>query len=476
MKSFLSEDFLLHTETAKTLYREFAKHMPIFDYHCHLPVQEIAENKKFKNLTDIWLKGDHYKWRAMRANGIAERFITGDASDADKFNAWAETVPKTLRNPIYHWTHMELKAPFGITGVLLNPDTATEIYGQCTKMLQQDDFSTRGILAQMNVNVVCTTDDPTDDLSYHRQIKDDESFSITVVPTFRPDKAMAIEDPEKWNDWVGKLEQAAEISVDDYNSFFEALRKRHDAFHEMGCRSSDHALDTVIAEDFSHREIVEVFDKVRDKKSASPLEVRKFRSAMLIEVARMHAEKGWVQQFHIGPVRNANTRIFNTIGPDAGGDFMGDAEIAKPMAKFLDALDKDNHLTKTILYNINPRDNELLASLAGTYQDGLIPGKMQFGTAWWYSDQKEGMERQINALSNIGLLSRFVGMTTDSRSFLSYPRHDYFRRILCNLLGNEIENGELPNDIALIGDTVKDICYYNAEKYFAISLTNSDNI
>ena len=476
MKSFLSEDFLLHTETAKTLYREFAKHMPIFDYHCHLPVQEIAENKKFKNLTDIWLKGDHYKWRAMRANGIAERFITGDASDADKFNAWAETVPKTLRNPIYHWTHMELKAPFGITGVLLNPDTATEIYGQCTKMLQQDDFSTRGILAQMNVNVVCTTDDPTDDLSYHRQIKDDESFSITVVPTFRPDKAMAIEDPEKWNDWVGKLEQAAEISVDDYNSFLEALKIRHDAFHEMGCRSSDHALDTVIAEDFSHREIVEVFDKVRDKKSASPLEVRKFRYAMLIEVARMHAEKGWVQQFHIGPVRNANTRIFNTIGPDAGGDFMGDAEIAKPMAKFLDALDKDNHLTKTILYNINPRDNELLASLAGTYQDGLIPGKMQFGTAWWYSDQKEGMERQINALSNIGLLSRFVGMTTDSRSFLSYPRHDYFRRILCNLLGNEIENGELPNDIALIGDTVKDICYYNAEKYFAISLTNSDNI
>ena len=476
MKPFLSEDFLLQAETANALYNEFAKPMPIFDYHCHLPVQEIAENKKFKNLTDIWLKGDHYKWRAMRANGIDERFITGDADDAEKFKAWAETVPHTLRNPIYHWTHMELKAPFGITGVLLNPDTAMEIYEKCTEMLQQDDFSTRGILAQMNVKVVCTTDDPTDDLAYHQQIKDDESFSVIVVPTFRPDNSMAIEDPGKWNDWVDHLEKAAGTSVDSYPSFIDALKKRHDDFHAMGCRSSDHALNTVYAEDFTQEEVDQVFGKVRSKKSATPLEISKFRYAVLLEVARMHAEKGWVQQFHIGPVRNANTRIFKALGLDAGGDFMGDSEIAKPMAKFLDTLDKDRLLAKTILYNINPRDNELLASLAGTYQDGSIPGKMQFGTAWWYSDQKEGMERQINALSNIGLLSRFVGMTTDSRSFLSYPRHDYFRRILCNILGNEIENGELPSDMTLIGDMVKNICYYNAETYFAVTLTNNESI
>ncbi len=468
MKSFLSQDFLLNTETAKALYQKFAKPMPIFDYHCHLPVQEIADNKRFKNLAEIWLSGDHYKWRAMRANGIDERFITGDASDFEKFSAWAETVPKTLRNPLYHWNHMELKTPFGITDILLNSDTAKDIYDRCTEMLQQDDFTARGILKKMNVKVVCTTDDPTDDLTYHQQIKADQSFSIKIVPTFRPDKAMAIEDPAQWNDWVGKLEEATEMSVNAYRTFLEALKSRHDTFHENGCRSADHSLSVPTAEDSTPQEISNIFDKVRQKKPPTPNETRKFSYAVLVEIARMHAEKGWVQQFHLGPIRNANTRIMEQIGPDAGGDFIGDVEIARPMATFLDCLDKDNRLAKTIFYNINPKDNELLASLAGNFQDGSIPGKMQFGTAWWYNDQKEGMERQLNTLSNIGLLSRFVGMTTDSRSFLSYPRHDYFRRILCNLLGNEIENGELPNEIELIGNMVKDICYHNAERYFAI--------
>jgi glucuronate isomerase len=468
MKPFLSEDFLLYTETAKALYQAFAKPMPIFDYHCHLPVKEIADNKKFKNLTEIWLHYDHYKWRAMRANGIEERFITGDASDFEKYRAWAATVPKTLRNPLFHWTHMELKAFFGITGLLLNPKAAKDIYDRCTEMLQQDDFTARSLLNKANVKVVCTTDDPTDDLSFHRQIETDQSFSVTVVPTFRPDKASAVEEPEKWNVWVNKLEAAADMSVHDYRSFLDALKNRHDAFHDNGGRSADHGLEVPCAEDFTPREVAGIFDSLRRGKKPTPIEVSKFRYALLIEIARMHAEKNWVQQFHIGPIRNTNSRLLEQIGTDAGGDSIGDVDIAKPMTTLLDYLDRHRQLAKTILYNINPRDNELLASLAGNFQDGSVPGKMQFGAAWWYNDQKEGMERQINALSNIGLLSHFVGMTTDSRSFLSFPRHDYFRRILCNLLGDEIEKGELPNDRELIGEMIKDICYHNAARYFAI--------
>ena len=468
MKPFLSDDFLLETETAKTLYHDYAESMPIFDYHCHLPVEEIAENKNFENLTQIWLYGDHYKWRAMRAYGIDERLITGEASDFDKFAAWSETVPKTIRNPLYHWTHMELKNPFGITDTLLNPNTAKDIYERCTELLQTDDFSTRGILQQMNVKAVCTTDDPTSDLSYHRKIETDESFSIPVVPTFRPDKAMAVETPDVFNQWVDTLEAVSDVSISNYNLFVEALKKRHDAFHTAGCRSADHGQEQPYAEPFTDSEIASIFDSVRSGKSLSVKEVRKFKSAMLLEVSRMHAEKGWVQQFHFGALRNAGTRLLKTLGPDTGFDSTGDFEMARPLAKFLDTLDNEGRLAKTVLFNLNPSDNDLLASMAGNFQDGTVSGKMQFGTAWWFNDQKEGMERQINTLSNIGLLSLFIGMTTDSRSFLSFPRHAYFRRILCNLFGTEIERGELPNELDLIGKTIQDICYHNARRYFAL--------
>ena len=468
MKPFLNEDFLLQTETAKRLYTEYAASMPIFDYHCHLPVAEIAENKNFENLTQIWLYGDHYKWRAMRACGVDERFITGQASDFDKFAAWAETVPKTLRNPLYHWTHMELKNPFGITDTLLNSDTAKRIYDHCNEMLKRDEFSTRGILQQMKVKAVCTTDDPTYDLSHHRTIAEDESFTIPIVPTFRPDKAMAIETPETFNAWTDRLEAVSGVSIHDFHSFVEALRKRHDAFHEAGCRSADHGQEQPYAEPFTEKELVSIFETVRSGIAPGANNVLKFKSAMLLEVARMHAEKGWVQQFHFGALRNAATRLFHQLGPDTGFDSTGDFEIAKPLAKFLDTLDNENRLAKTVLFNLNPSDNDLLASMAGNFQDGSVPGKMQFGTAWWFNDQKLGMEAQINSLSNIGLLSLFIGMTTDSRSFLSYPRHDYFRRILCNLFGSEMESGELPDDMELIGKTIQDICYTNAKEYFAL--------
>ena len=472
MKSFLSEDFLLHTETAKVLYYDFAENMPIFDYHCHLPVKEIAENKKFENLTQIWLNGDHYKWRAMRANGIDERYITGDATDYEKFAAWAATVPQTLRNPLYHWTHLELKRYFGITDTLLNPDTCRQIYETCSTMLQTDEFRTQGILSRMNVKVVCTTDDPVDSLAYHQQIKEDQSFSIKVLPAFRPDQALAVETPEGFNRWVGLLEAAADMEINTFARFLEGIQKRHDFFHQIGCRISDHGLEQPVAEPYSVQEIPAIFDAVRRGQGLSPHQILKFKSAMLIELARMDAEKQWTQQFHLGALRNTNSRAMQIIGPDSGYDSMGDFEMAKPLASFFDALEMEGKLAKTILYVVNPRDNELIATMIGNYQDGLVPGKIQFGSGWWYNDQKDGMERQINTLSNMGLLSRFVGMLTDSRSFLSYPRHEYFRRVLCNLLGTDVENGELPHDMTLLGKMVKDICWYNAVNYFGIELPN----
>jgi glucuronate isomerase len=466
----MSEDFLLQTETAKRLYHDFAENMPIFDYHCHLPVAEIAANKTFENLTDIWLRGDHYKWRAMRANGIPERLITGDSSDFEKFQAWAATVPKTLCNPLYHWTHQELKCYFGLSGKLLNPETAEEIYTKCSAMLRTSDFSTRRILERMDVRVVCTTDDPADSLEDHLKLKAERRFTIKVLPAFRPDKALGVESPTDFNKWVDRLEASAGIAVNNYDSFLEALRRRHDFFHQTGCRLSDHGIEHPFAVNCTAKEVNNVFKKARQGKKPTPAETLKYKSALMLELAKMDAEKGWTQQFHFGALRNINSRAMAALGPDTGYDTIGDFEMARSLSRFLDTLDRNDRLAKTILYVMNPRDNEVVAATIGCFQDGSLPGKMQFGSAWWFNDQKDGIERQLNTLSNMGLLSRFVGMLTDSRSFLSYPRHEYFRRVLCNLLGNDVENGELPEEMELLGGMVKDICFRNAVAYFGIEV------
>jgi glucuronate isomerase len=470
MKPFLTEDFLLQTQTARALYHDFAENMPIFDFHCHLPVAEIAADKTFENLTDIWLRGDHYKWRAMRANGIAERLITGDAGDVEKFQAWAATVPKTLRNPLYHWTHLELKRYFGIAGKLLDPETANDIYDICTRMLQTPDFSTRSILQRMNVRVVCTTDDPTDTLEHHLKLKAERGFAVKVLPTFRPDKSLGVESPRDFNQWVGRLEASAGLAVKSYDSFLEAIRRRHDVFHQAGCRLSDHGIEHPFAQSFTLKDVRNIFAKTRQGRKPTPSESLKYKSAVTLELARMDAEKGWTQQFHFGALRNINSKAMATLGPDTGYDTIGDFELARALSRFLDGLERDGRLAKTILYVMNPRDNEMVATAIGCFQDGSLPGKMQFGSAWWFNDQKDGIERQIDTLSNMGLLSRFVGMLTDSRSFLSYPRHEYFRRVLCNLLGNDVENGELPDDMDLLGGMVKDICFGNAAAYFDIEV------
>ena len=467
-KTFITENFLLQSKTAQELYHHYAKAMPIFDYHCHLPPREIAEDRNFENLTQIWLAGDHYKWRALRANGIDERYCTGDASDAEKFLAWARTVPATIRNPLYHWTHLELWRYFGIDD-LLDADSAPRIYAAANELLQTKAFSVRNLLRKMNVKVVCTTDDPVDALEYHQKLKAD-GFEILVLPTFRPDLGMAVDAPAVFNAWVAKLAQAAALDIKDYQTFLEAIRKRHDFFHAVGCRLSDHGLETMYAEDYTAAEIARIFQQARAGQELVKSDILKFESAMLREFARLDAEKNWTQQFHLGALRNTNTRMFQQRGRDIGFDSIGDWEVAKPLAKFLDGLDLEGKLPKTILYNLNPRDNDVLATMIGNFQDGSLPGKMQFGSGWWFLDQKDGMEKQMNALSNLGLLSRFVGMLTDSRSFLSYPRHEYFRRVLCNLLGKDVENEELPNDPAFLGEIVQNICFNNAKAYFGIAL------
>lgn len=465
MKEFLDENFILQTETAQKLYHEHAKNMPIIDYHCHLNPKDIAENRQFDNLTKIWLEGDHYKWRALRANGVDEEYITGKASDFDKFMKWAETVPYTMRNPLYHWTHMELLRPFGIKKVL-NPKTAKEIYEEASAMLKTPEFSVQGILKQMKVEVVCTTDDPADTLEYHKKIKD-AGLSIKVYPTWRPDKAMAVENPEAYNAYLAQLEKAANVSIHNFDDLLNALKKRQDFFAEMGCRLSDHGLETFYAEDYKDNEIKLTFLKIRGGRKLDKDEILKFKSAMLYHFAVMDAEKGWTQQFHVGTLRNNNTKMFRKIGPDTGYDAIGDFEMGRPMARFFDRLEMENKLAKSILYNLNPRDNELMVTLAYAFNDGSVAGKMQFGSGWWFLDQKDGMEKQMNALSTLGLLSRFVGMLTDSRSYLSYPRHDYFRRILCNLLGRDVENGELPaSEMEFIQQMVENISYNNAKNYF----------
>ena len=466
----ITEDFLLQNDWAVRLYHEYARDMPIIDYHCHLPPAEIEEDRRFANLTQIWLYGDHYKWRAMRAGGAAERYCTGDASDWEKFEKWAETVPKTLRNPLYHWTHLELKRPFGVSDRLLGPSTARGIWDECNAKLARDDFSARGIMRRMNVVLVCTTDDPVDTLEHHAAIADDGSFPIRVLPCFRPDKAMAFDPPEAFNAWVHRLERAADVEIKDFTTFLEAIRKRHDFFHARGCRLSDHGLDRFYSDDYTDTEITGAFRRILRGNDLREAEATKLKSCLLYELALMDHEKGWTQQFHVGALRNNNTRMFEALGPDTGFDSMGDGHVARPLARFLDRLDRQDRLAKTILYNINPVHNDVIATMLGNFQDGSLPGKMQFGSGWWFLDQKDGMERQLETLSNQGLLSQFVGMLTDSRSFLSYTRHEYFRRILCNLLGTEIEQGLLPGDVEMIGRMVQGICYHNAADYFGFDL------
>ena len=464
MKKFLDENFLLQSKTAQTLYHEFAKSMPIIDYHNHLPPDQIANNINFGNITQAWLYGDHYKWRAMRTNGINEKYCTGAASDFEKFQQWAATVPYTLRNPLYHWTHLELQRYFNIDKVL-NADTAKEIYDEASALLQTKEYSVWGLLTKMNVKTLCTTDDPTDTLEYHQQIAKSDC-PIKVLPAFRPDKAMNVDDAAVFNDYVNKVEAAANISVSSYGDYLKALKSRHDYFDANGAKVSDHGLEQIYAEDYTDIEIETIFGKIRKGATLSLVENHKFKSAMLIEFAKWDHERGWVQQYHLGALRNNNARMLSLLGPDTGWDSIGDFSQSRAMAKFFNKLDSTDQLAKTILYNLNPADNELMATMIGNYNDGSVAGKVQFGSSWWFLDQKDGMTKQMNALSNMGLLSRFVGMLTDSRSFLSFPRHEYFRRLLCNLFGEEIENGELPNDIAWTGKVIEDICYNNAKQYF----------
>ena len=464
MKAFLNEDFLLHSPTAQTLYHEFAAKQPIIDYHNHLVPEQIAEDKQFDNITQIWLYGDHYKWRAMRAHGVDEKYITGNASDEEKFMKWAETVPYTMRNPLYHWTHLELQRYFGVTE-LLNKDSAKRIYDHCSALLRTKEYSVRNLLLKMNVKALCTTDDPIDNLSYHKQIAA-SGFSIKVLPTFRPDKAMGVDDEAVFVAYVNALATAAGQTIRTLADYKAAIKSRHDFFHEAGCRLSDHGLEHIYAEEFTNEEIELIFDRLITGKLISKKEKWQFKSAMLVYFAHLDHARGWTQQFHLGAIRNNNARLLGALGPDTGFDSIGDFEQARPLSAFLNHLDSTNQLAKTILYNLNPRDNELLATMTGNFQDGTIVGKMQFGSGWWFLDQKDGMEKQINALSNMGMLSHFVGMLTDSRSFLSFPRHEYFRRILCNLLGQDVENGELPADIAWLGKLVEDISYKNASSFF----------
>ncbi|NLX25903.1 MAG: glucuronate isomerase [Lentisphaerae bacterium] len=468
MKKFMDENFLLQTETARTLFHQHAAKMPIYDYHCHLPTKEIADDKRYDNIGEVWLGGDHYKWRAMRTNGVAERFCTGDADWREKFQKWAETMPAALRNPLYHWTHLELQRYFGIDQ-LLSPDTADEIYEACTAQLRTPEFSARNMMRKMNVKLVCTTDDPIDSLEHHQKLAEDD-FEIKVLPTFRPDKAANLSNPSAYADYIRALESAVGTQISSFDTLLEAIDNRHAYFHAQGCRLSDHGVAYVPAEEASASELNSIFNKVMSGKTVSLNEADAFQLAFLRGVGKMNHQRGWTQQIHMGVFRNNNSRLFKTAGPDIGFDSIADYRQGPGLIKLLDHLDHSNQLAKTVLYNINPSDNELIATMTGNYQDGSCPGKIQFGSGWWFLDQKNGMEKQINALSALGLLSRFVGMLTDSRSFLSYPRHEYFRRILCNLIGNDVENGEIPADMPLLGQMIEDISYNNAVNYFGIEL------
>lgn len=462
--TFIDENFLLESELARQLYHEHVADLPIIDYHCHLPVAQIARDHRFRSMTEIWLDGDHYKWRAMRANGIDERFCTGDASDWEKFEAWARTVPATLRNPLYHWTHLELKKPFGING-LLSDGNARAVFDRCNELLRQPSFSTQGLLRQFRVEVVCTTDDPADSLSNHHALAKSHT---RVVPTWRPDAALAIEDVASFNGWVDRLETASGISIATFHEFFDALQKRHADFHDAGCRASDHGLEQMYAETCTDAEAAATFAKLRSGAPVDGDAALRYKSALLHRFAVMDHARGWVQQYHLGALRNTNSRMRRKLGADTGLDSIGDFEMARPLARFLDRLDSSNALAKTILYNLNPRDNELFATMIGNFQDGSVPGKIQYGSAWWFLDQQDGMEKQLNALSNMGLFSRFVGMVTDSRSFLSYSRHEYFRRLVCNMLGEDARRGLVPADVAMLAELARNVSYFNAKEYLGV--------
>lgn len=465
MVHFINDNFLLLNETSKELYFKYAKPMPIIDFHCHLPPQEIAEDKHWENIAQVFLGGDHYKWRAMRSNGIDEKFITGDASDREKFEKFAETMPKLLRNPIYHWTHLELARFFGIDDVLLSPKTSDEIWSRANEVLQNGLGARKCMKVAYDVKTVCTTDDPASDLKHHKQIAK-ENIGVKVLPTFRPDKTHSVEAPQAFASYMKELGESANIEIEKFEDLIAALKNRHDYFHSMGCRMSDNGVPTLWHEEASESELDAILKTAMSGKPVSEKELAQFKSAVLTQCAIMDYDCGWTRQLHIGPMRNNNAKMLKSIGVDTGFDSIGEANFALPLSRHLDNLNSMDALGKTILYNLHPKDTEMLATMAGNFQDSLCPGKIQYGAGWWFLDQIDGMKKQTEALSSLGLLSRFVGMLTDSRSFLSYSRHEYYRRILCNLLGDEMEKGILPNDLELVGQMVSDISYNNAANYF----------
>ncbi len=471
---FIHEDFLLSTRTARKLYHQYAETEPIFDYHCHLSPRDIAANRRFKNLFEIWLEGDHYKWRAMRTNGVAERFCTGNASPYDKFMAWASTVPHTLRNPLYHWTHLELKRYFGITD-LLDGKSAGRIWKKANEQLAAPELTAQGILKKFNVKVVCTTDDPADNLEHHRAFAT-QGHPTRMLPAFRPDRALLVNQPARFNPWVEHLAAASNVDINNFSAFVTALKKRHDFFHSQGCRLSDHGLNHCFVDFCSEKTAAGIFARARLGEAVSSQEHGQFASFMMLFFGKLDAARGWTKQLHLGALRSANTRLLEQLGPDTGFDSIGDWPQSSALALYLDRLDQENALPKTIIYNLNPADNYAFATMIGNFQDGTIPGKLQFGSGWWFLDQKEAMEWQMNALSNLGLLSRFIGMITDSRSFMSYPRHEYFRRTLCNLIGRDVENGLIPSDEKLTGPMIRNICYTNASQYMAFPMDQTNAV
>jgi len=466
MKKFMDEDFLLNNETAVKLFHDYASKSPIFDFHCHLNPKDIYEDIRFKNITEVWLYGDHYKWRLMRSNGVDERYITGDADDYSKFLEFAKTIPMAIGNPVYHWTHLELQRYFGINE-LLNEKTAPMIWEKVNSMLNSSEFSVRNIIKKSNVKILCTTDDPTDSLEYHKLLKEDDSFNVKVLPAFRPDKGINI-DKDDFKDWVKKLSEVCGKAIESYDDYLDALNSRLEFFDSYGCRLSDHALDFVAYEESTKEEVDEIFKKALKGEKLSQIEVDKYKTSVLQFLGKRYKELGWAMQLHIAALRNTNTRMFKKLGPDTGYDSINDVNIAYPLSKLLDSLESTGSLPKVILYTLNPKDNYVLAALMGSFQGEGIPGKMQFGSAWWFNDNIDGMTEQMKTLANVGLLSKFVGMVTDSRSFLSYPRHEYFRRILCNLIGEWAEKGEVPDDMDLLGKIVQDISFNNAVNYFGV--------